>query len=87
MQPVKPLFNLKCLTLFLYPGTLSLEGLSKMRDLLPYLKEPVKATAEDLKIFLSSMMSTESRSVCIAANERNLLRDLILKVNMASEYI
>jgi len=54
--------------------------LKKMRDLLPFLDRMVEASPADTRMWVSSVHSTTlSRGICTSMNNRNLVRNMLIK--------
>ena len=56
--------------------------LKKMRDLLPFLDRMVEASPADTRMWVSSVHSTTlSRGICTSMNNRNLVRNMLVKAS------
>ena len=62
---------------------LDFTGLAHLHNLLPYSDSRVlEASAQDLKMYVRTVLSEEEKAVCLNKNERDLMRNLVLKVSL-----
>ena len=55
-----------------------------MRDLLPYLDQPIPANSTDIKDFVTAIMPNIAKPLCISLEERKRVRHFILEASRIS---
>ena len=63
--------------------------LAKMRDLLPYLDDPLPVPAVDIRLFVETSYTSSpmARTVCLPRKSRSALRNFIIEVSYLSSAI
>ena len=62
-------------------GVINLRVLAHVNNLVPYVGEQVlKASSEDLRLFISSIWKSTCKAVCLKTQARSLVADMIVKV-------
>ena len=69
-------------------GKVNLAALTHVHNLVPYTDDRIlEATAEDIKLYVSTVLRPVCKAVCLKGRERELVRKLILKVRLSSSLI
>ena len=62
-------------------GKINLRVLTHVHNLMPYTDNRVlEASPEDIKLFISTVLRPMCKAVCLKRKERELVREMILKV-------
>ena len=69
-------------------GKVNFRVLTHVHNLIPYSdKRVLEASAEDMKLFITTVLKPVCKAVCLKTEERELVRQMILKVSSISSLI
>ena len=69
-------------------GQVNLRVLTHVHNLVPYTDSRVlEATTEDIKLYISTVLRPSCKAICLKSKERELVRQLVLKVGCCSFWL